>query len=559
MAPRGSASSVFTVFETNGWPTIGLACLVGLNGPVPYLTGADSSVHLSEELKNAGWTLPRSMMTTAISNYITSFVVVVTLMFCLGDIDSIVQSPTGQPYIAVVLNATNSVPATKTLAVVVLILVVSCYVNGVTTTSRQLCPVNAMAVSMGFTVILTCIAIGSQVAYGIFVSLNVSGLVTSYIICIACMLRKRIRGETLPASQFNLGKAGNAINIIALCFLMVFWIFQFFPAAPNPAPADMNWSCVIWTTVLVFFMTYYAVWGRHTYTGPVRYSDRAVAYLQVQSKILSDNGSSKNERDSLIQIDSLYAERIRARQDIIHQYPGALDCLDSAVGMLNELYEFLVRDYLPYRYPTIFRLDSAAGAVENRITNEVLSLTPPADRYETLRKINRNVDEDFLMLLPSPDFDGYSLQSFVWAYPVGFDPQSKLRMKLRDAHKPVPGYTEKLAPSMDRYFSKLQPGNFMSRVNWALATNNNLCERGEYHLYPGNEPTETDFDLASCYVRCELQTLFALPKSGGRILSVHLYLYPLHEIKDVGLGPKMAAAIDGLKNGNVPGFHRYKR
>lgn len=79
MAPRGSASSVFTVFETNGWSTVGLACLVGLNGPVPYLTGADSSVHLSEEIKNAGWTLPRSMVVTAISNYITSFIVVGTL------------------------------------------------------------------------------------------------------------------------------------------------------------------------------------------------------------------------------------------------------------------------------------------------------------------------------------------------------------------------------------------------------------------------------------------------------------------------------------------------
>ena len=76
MAPRGSASSVFTEFESNGWPATGLACLVGLNGPVPYLTGADSSVHLAEELKNSAWRLPRSMLVTAITNYITSFIVV---------------------------------------------------------------------------------------------------------------------------------------------------------------------------------------------------------------------------------------------------------------------------------------------------------------------------------------------------------------------------------------------------------------------------------------------------------------------------------------------------
>ena len=132
-------------------------------------------------------------------------------------------------------------------------------------------------------------------------------------------------------------------------------------------------------------------------------------------------------------------------------------------------------------------------------------------------------------------------------------------MKLRDAHQPVPGYKEKLALSMDRYFSNLEPGNVKRRVNWALATNDNLCERGEYHLYPGQEPTETDFNLQNCHVRCELQTSFAQPKSGGRILSVHLYLYPLQEVKDVGLGPEIAKAIDGFKDGNVPGFHRYKR
>ena len=259
-------------------------------------------------------------------------------------------------------------------------------------------------------------------------------------------------------------------------------------------------------------------------------------------------------------MDSTYGERIRARQDIVHQYPGALTCLDSARDMLIELYEFLVQVYLPQRYPTIFHIDTPTNIVENLITQDKLPLNAPLDRYLALQIINRNIDEDFLMLLPSPDGDGYSLQSFVWAYPVGFDPQSKLGMKLRDAHDPIPGYKEKLALSMDRYFSNLEPGNVKYRVNWTLATNDNLCERGEYHLYDDQQqPTNTEFEIEDCYVRCELQTLFALPKSGGRILSVHLYLYPLKEIKDVGLGKEMAEAIDGFGRGNVPGFLRYKR
>ena len=59
-------------------------------------------------------------------------------MFCLGDIDEVIKSPIGQPYIQVVLNATGSVAAAKVMTSVILILIVSCSVNGVTTTSRQL-------------------------------------------------------------------------------------------------------------------------------------------------------------------------------------------------------------------------------------------------------------------------------------------------------------------------------------------------------------------------------------------------------------------------------------
>ena len=84
MAPRGTASSVFTEFESNGWRATGLAYLVGLNGPLPYLAGADSSVHLAEELKNSAWRLPRSMLVTAITNYITSFIIVGKLSFILA-------------------------------------------------------------------------------------------------------------------------------------------------------------------------------------------------------------------------------------------------------------------------------------------------------------------------------------------------------------------------------------------------------------------------------------------------------------------------------------------
>lgn len=37
------------------------------------------------------------------------------------------------------------------------------------------------------------------------------------------------------------------------------------------------------------------------------------------------------------------------------------------------------------------------------------------------------------------------------------------------------------------------------------------------------------------------------------------YLTPLAEVKAEGRGAELAAAIDGLKRGTVPGVHHYKK
>lgn len=56
-----------------------------------------------------------------------------------------------------------------------------------------------------------------------------------------------------------------------------------------------------------------------------------------------------------------------------------------------------------------------------------------------------------------------------------------------------------------------------------------------------------------------MQTLFKLPTSGARVLSIHEYVYPLHQIIDDGDASAMLEAIDGLKKGNVPEIWDYKR
>ncbi|KAF4555281.1 Amino acid permease-like protein 13 [Elsinoe fawcettii] len=296
MGPRAKASEVFTQFEDNaGWGNIGLACLVGISSPVITLVGADSSCHLSEELQNASWVLPRAMVATAATNYALGFLMTVTLMMNLGDVSAALASSTGQPYVYVLQQATRSYVATCVLTSVVAVLLVSCAINQVTTSSRQLfafardgglpfsdflghvtpgldIPLNAILVTLGFTCILSFIVIGSSTALANITTLSLTGLISSYAIAIGCFFAKRVKGEPLPKSRFKLpSPLGWATNIIALCWLSLTFVMMFFPAGPNPDAQGMNWSILIFGTVVGFSLVYYRLAARGRYVGPVEY------------------------------------------------------------------------------------------------------------------------------------------------------------------------------------------------------------------------------------------------------------------------------------------------
>lgn len=132
-------------------------------------------------------------------------------------------------------------------------------------------PLNAVYVTITFVFLISIINIGSSVAFTQVLSLGVSAMLSTYMISIFCVALKRIRGEPLLPSKFDLGKWGLATNIISLVFLLFLFIFAFFPPAPNPTPASMNWAVMTYGVVVIFAIVYYVIRGRHAYVGPVEY------------------------------------------------------------------------------------------------------------------------------------------------------------------------------------------------------------------------------------------------------------------------------------------------
>jgi choline transport protein len=300
LGPRTPVSEVFSSFQDNaGWNSIGLSVLVGQLSPIFALLGSDAAAHMSEELQDASYVLPRAMIWTVISNSTLGFLMLITFCTCLGDVESAINSPTGQPHIEIMFNATQSVTATTVLASITTIMAIFGCVNMVATCSRHLfafgrdkgvpfssffshvrpgwdIPLNSVIVSFGIAVGLSLINIGSTVAFNSVASLGTCALLSSYIISISCIFAKRWRGEVLLPCKFSLGRAGIWINGFSIVYGCVALIFTFFPSFPHPAPDVMNWNVLIYGIVVLFSLFYYLVKGRKVYTGPVEYLNKDV-------------------------------------------------------------------------------------------------------------------------------------------------------------------------------------------------------------------------------------------------------------------------------------------
>ncbi|KAJ6159878.1 hypothetical protein N7497_004415 [Penicillium chrysogenum] len=219
---------------------------------LPLIEGPDSAVHMAEEIRDASRVLPMGMVWTLILNGSTGLVMIITFAFCVGDIDEVLKSETGFPFIQVFLNATGSVSATTGMTVVIMIMQFCAAISNVATTSRQIysfardkglpfsdflaqvnptftVPLNALCASLVIVSLLSLINIGSSVAFNAIMSLGTAALLSSYIISVTCVRLRRWRNQPLPPARWNMGKFTPICDTISIMVLLVIWIFSFFP------------------------------------------------------------------------------------------------------------------------------------------------------------------------------------------------------------------------------------------------------------------------------------------------------------------------------------------
>ena len=111
-APHGSSHFVWaTAFNEGGWPTQGLSYCVGFLGNVATFVGADASVHLAEEVANAARNIPRAIICSMCLNGLVGFIMMITTLYCLGDVTSVLDTDTGTFPLLKIYWAVYTVPA----------------------------------------------------------------------------------------------------------------------------------------------------------------------------------------------------------------------------------------------------------------------------------------------------------------------------------------------------------------------------------------------------------------------------------------------------------------
>lgn len=292
-APHAPSKEVWTGFEQEmGWPSMGVACLVGLTTPIYALIGPDAAVHMAEEVRDASRTLPLAMVSTLILNGSAGFIMAVTFAYCLGPLKLAIEAPYFFSFIGTFYYATNSHAGTTVMTCIITLLTLCSAISNVATASRQmfafardrglpfsgwLCrvrpgwdiPLNSVMVSFCITSILVLIYLGNSTAFNAILSIGVVALLSSYIASMSCILLKRIRGQPLLPRRWSLGKWGWICNVIGIAYVVLAYIFAFFPLGVPVTVVSMNWASAVYGGTCIVAAIYYILYAKNQYVPPV--------------------------------------------------------------------------------------------------------------------------------------------------------------------------------------------------------------------------------------------------------------------------------------------------
>jgi len=220
-----------------------------------------------------------------------------------------------------------------------------------------------------------------------------------------------------------------------------------------------------------------------------------------------------------IEVDEHFAAQLTKRRALLEQRRAeVLATLPESEPGQAEVLELLL-DHLPIRFPEHYAWDD--GEVAIQATGERFS--PRAWPGAPLELAGRLVQDDLCLMQRSDA--GYRLVAGVLCFPSHWRLADKLGRPLDLIHAPVPGFGERLAATVDRFFDGIRVERPVWRVNWSLSDTPELFLPPEHRGHP--RPITAADAGERLWLRLERQTLRRLPRSGDVLFTIHTYVEPL--------------------------------
>ncbi|KAI0645173.1 hypothetical protein C8Q79DRAFT_756449 [Trametes meyenii] len=237
-----------------------------------------------------------------------------------------------------------------------------------------------------------------------------------------------------------------------------------------------------------------------------------------------------------IEIDKEYRWYIDEKARVIkEQGKKVIDSLPENDEACGELLELLA-DYLPKRYPTLFKRE-AADSITSLVTGDRFDAVSTKKGTDALLVISRLVQDDFLMARERPDGQVYLVGGLI-AFPGTYLLSDTIDKPLEVLHTDVPDFNQKLLFSVERTLKRFQPDQPFERSSWNIMDDRNLF----LHNSAFN-PLDKDQRPEDLWLRIDHQTFRKLPRTNAIIFGVRPIMRRIEDLADSPLVPSLVEKV----------------
>lgn len=273
---------------------------------------------------------------------------------------------------------------------------------------------------------------------------------------------------------------------------------------------------------------------------PMRAAEKPV-YTPFEAPYRMAMGLMGLKPEEWIEVDEDLSADLREKRRLLAERPGEVYReLPGSASAQQELLDLLV-GHLVEHFPEHYAVDD--GALSVPALAETWDLENPG--IAALELAGRLVQEDLCLM--QRDTQEWRLTGALVCFPTRWRMVEKIGLPLDAIHAPVPGFQDKMAGAVHRFFDHMKVERPVWRLNWSVLDDPALFQP----IGHGSEAGEHDITAENAgerlWLRVERQTLRRLPRTDAIVFGIRVHRWPLSRLAGMtDAGGRLVGALDTM-------------